>query len=186
MADNFLEFNMKITIDRGKFERETFGNGSKLDNNVRAAADAVLNQAQQYIGRRSGNLFSGHHPSQGHIADSGKVINSVTQRGSGQFGLVYLVVFDHNAASAHHEGAAPHIISPHGIVMKNPSQGAGGIPATYKGNGIFRAKNAVEHPGCAPNPYLTDAAKDIGLTPAGGLLRGTALTSQFRTPKSFA
>jgi len=55
----------------------------------------------------------------------------------------------------HHEGTAPHVIRPRNVTFLR-------FP-TSPGGATFVFAKQVNHPGTKPNPYLVDAARELGL-----------------------
>lgn len=142
-------------------------------------AEAVLREAIPRIGTR----YAGHH-SGTRLRETGRVENIG--------GAAYMVRFNHPIAYLHHVGAQPHTISPSratGMGRKGPLPVTSGPPVATKRRGAhfegFWSKTTVNHPGSPANPYLTDAAAQIGLKPSGALLRGTRLTPLFRSKGFF-
>lgn len=136
---------------------------------INQTADALLAAAIPKIGTRYSDTTGKAEPgrSSGRIRDSGSVVSIG--------GSSYAVVFTHSVAFLHHEGSRSHIYSKdQWYINKN-------VPST-RHNTAFRRHGFVpfSHPGTTGNPYLTDAATDLGLRPSGALLRGKRPTRLFR------
>lgn len=130
-----------------------------VDPQVASAARKVLDAAKPLIGTR----FSGHHPGK-RLRDSGAVV----KQGAGS----YAVVFTHRIAMLHHEGSRSHSITARSARI--PMFRASPSPTSNRYADPFGPAFKVNHPGTGGNPYLTKAARKVGLRLSGSLKRGTA------------
>jgi hypothetical protein len=140
---------------------------------VRQAAEAVLQAAIPKIGTRySGTTGKVTDGRSGRLRDTGRV-ESIG-------GSAYAVVFDHPIAFLHHEGKSSgytipitgnrySLTNPHGGTRSNGEQFSAIGPVIWTGN-------------TSGNPYLRDAADEVGLRSSGQLLRGRRPASLFRLP----
>lgn len=161
-----VHFTLEILPNRVKDMMDT--PGGPVGRYVESVADILVGAAAARVGDR----YSGHHPGPS-LKDSGRVEPA---GGSG-----FNVIFDHPVAFLHHEGkSSGYPITPHnskGILanQNNPAR---------SGGGTFFAKGAVTWTGQTQgNPFLLDAAEELGLRASGALLRGSRLTPLFRTRK---
>lgn len=172
-----IEFNVKTSI-------EIFPNrvNALIDTPegpvgqlVKTAADAILQAAAPKVGTRySGTTGKVTDGRSGHIRDSGSVVSIG--------GAAYSVVFDHPIAFLHHEGKSTGYTIPQSggrYRLTNP------YPGTRSNGGQFKTTGPVVWRGdTSGNPFLADAADEVGLRSSGQLLRGRRPASLFRLPSS--
>lgn len=178
MASIQVTTTIEIFPDKvAAFANDPSGPGSLAIN---AKAQEVLARAKENIGTR----YSGHHPFP-HLRDSGRVVKSSTG------GPDWKVVFQSPGANGqlavlHHNGAGAHTIplGAKGTLYRNGPDVVDRQGRTVFGR-LMRPPHGVSHPGSKPNPYLTDAAAQVGLRRSGALLRGSTLTPIVRTPAGF-
>jgi hypothetical protein len=144
-----------------------------VGQHVRAAAEDVERAAALRVGTEySGTTGKYTEARSGRIRDSGKV------EPAGDGSAVYIVSFEHPIATMHHEGTVPHTIGADGKRLYNPNDPV----RSQAPRSPFRARRQVTHPGTTGNPFLTDAARDVGLRSSGQLRRGsTRQVSIFRS-----
>lgn len=142
---------------------------------IQQQAEALLEAAKPLIG----TTYSGHHPENPPMSSTGSVVSIG--------GSAWAVVFNHPAAFVHHEGTAGHPIKATKVITdkKNrtrilPMFRDSPTPTGTRGEPFGPAFN-VQHPGTTGNPFLTNAAIQIGLRPSGGLKRGKRLAPIFRS-----
>lgn len=156
MADGVFVKEFRVTINPRARQIMT----AMVDPQIASAAKKVLDAARPLIGSR----FSGHHASRGRrLRDSGAVVRQST--GS------YAVVFTHDIALLHHNGSRSHTITARD--PRKPMFRASPTPTSNKYSDPFGPALKVNHPGTNANPYLTNAAKKVGLRLSGSLKRGT-------------
>lgn len=166
MADGVFVKEFRVTINPRARQIMT----AMVDPQVGAAAKKVLDVSKTLIGTR----FSGHHPERGRrLRDSGAVV----RQGPGS----YAVVFTHENAMRHHEGSPAHTYSATrtrqtktGKTVIIPMFRDSPTPTSNKYSDPFGPAFKVKHPGTDGNPYLTNAARKVGLRLSGSLKRGTA------------
>lgn len=157
MPDGVFVKEFRVTINPRARQIMT----AMADPQVASAAKKVLDVARPLIGSR----FSGHHPERGRrLRDSGAVV----RQGPGS----YAVVFTHEIAMLHHEGSRSHSITARD--SRIPMFRASPTPTSNKYSDPFGPALRVRHPGTDGNPYLTNAARKVGLRLSGSLKRGTA------------
>lgn len=166
MADGLVikEFRFTINPRAGQVMSEA------VDPQIASSAKKVLDVAKTLIG---GKGFSGHHTGRGkRLRNSGAVV----RQGAGS----YAVVFTHDIALYHHQGTLEHEITAKrtytnkkGKTVPIPMFRDSPTPTSNMYEDPFGPALRVEHPGTDPNPYLTNAAKKVGLRLSGSLKRGT-------------
>lgn len=126
-----------VTFDPRALAELLRGPTGPVVRNAIVVAEQVKVRAQQRVGK-----------------DSHKLEHSIVKRvATGPEGVVVLVGSDLPYAILHHKGTRPHV-----IVAK-----AGGVLVfEVGGKKVFTRR--VRHPGTKPNRFLTDAARDVGLT----------------------
>lgn len=169
-----ISFNVKVSIEvfPEQIDRLLDSPDGPVGILVKGAADEVLKFARLNIG----DTFGGHHPGP-RLADTGKVVPIG--------GAAFSVVFDkptadgkYNVALLHHEGTVGHPISAKS--RKKPLFRASPTPTSNIYPDPFGPALNVKHPGHGGNPYLRDAADQVGLRPSGTLLRGRRPAAIFR------
>lgn len=129
-----------------------------VSTRIREAAVVVHRKSRTLIGTR----YTGHHGGS-LLKDSGNVVKVGT-------GSDWGVRYDHPAAKLHHDGARPHGITP--VRAKYMYRSGPGV-VTSSGGQVFGPRlDTVSHPGTKPNPYLVNAARQVGLRSSQGSVAG--------------
>lgn len=114
----------------------------------------VAEQVRQRAAPKVGVSASGHgigaSGAQQHLRDA-----LITRPASDEKGFAVLVGAEIGHALFHHEGTAPHVIRPRNVTFLR-------FPSTPGGSAFVFARQ-VNHPGTRPNPFLVDAARELGL-----------------------
>lgn len=113
-------------------------------------AEQVRQRAAPKVGVSPAGHGIGASGGQQHLRDA-----LVTRPASDEKGFAVLVGAEIPHALFHHEGTAPHVIRPRNVTFLR-------FPTTPGGTAFVFAKS-VNHPGTKPNPYLVDAAREVGL-----------------------
>lgn len=141
-----------------------------VSTRIHEVAVVVHRKSQTLIGSR----YTGHHGGE-LLKNSGGVVKVGT-------GSDWGVRYDHPAAKLHHDGAKPHGISP--VRAKYMYRSGPGV-VTSSGSSTFGPRvDTVSHPGTKPNPYLANAARQVGLKSSMGSVAGQQefLLSRLRGP----
>lgn len=114
----------------------------------------VGNQVRERAATKVGVSPEGHgigaSGAQQHLRDA-----LIVRIASDEKGVVALVGVELPHAEVHHQGSQPHVIRPRNVtVLRFPSS---------PGGASFVFAREVNHPGTKPNPYLVDAARELGL-----------------------
>lgn len=171
MADGIV-FRTEVTVELfpRAIDRLLDSPGGPTGQFVKRQAENVLRAAIPKIGSEysstTGKLVGDTASRKGAMKTTGKVVPA------GDNSASWSVVFDHPVAFMHHEGTKQHDIGSPGKKLgnKNYPNTRAGHPI-YK-NRLFGARGVVTHPGTAGNPFLTNAATEVGLRPSGALRRG--------------
>jgi hypothetical protein len=164
MAGDGIKFTAKVRLEffPEKVNQILNDPSGPVSQAIKGTAEAVLDAAIPLIGTK----YSGHHFERGPLLSQSGSVQKVG------IGSGWSVVFGHEAAFIHHNGAKPHTIGEEGKILFRNGPGI----VTSSGAKKFYAKRAVNHPGSAANPFLIDAARSLGLTTTSdtrfGRLRG--------------
>lgn len=161
MAVDF-EFKFQIDIHPERLQQVVDAPNGKVSQAIRQTSERLMTTAASRIGKKYSGTNNNHDGRNGRIAQSGKLV-----QGSGSD---WRVIFDHPAAAAHHNGASDHEYGPGFHINKHPNTWTN---SPYRDN-HFALKGPFSHPGNAANPFLLDAARQLGLRSSGALKRGTA------------
>lgn len=129
---------------------------------VKRQAENVLRAAIPKIGSEYSSTTGKPEVRSGRLKTTGKVVPA------GDGSASYSVVFNHPIAFMHHNGTRPHTIGSPGKRLFNPNDPV----RSTSPRSPFAARGVVSHPGTAGNPFLTNAATEVGLRPSGALRRG--------------
>lgn len=177
MADIQFRTDVRVEIFPDVVNRLVDSPGGPVGRLIQHTCEVLLQSARTRVGDQySGTTGRPTEVRPGRLKDSGEV------RSIG--GANHSVVFNHPIAFMHHEGSQPHPIGGEKQKLGNKN-----YPNTRAGhpkypNRLFFAYGPVDHPGHAGNPFLTDAAAELGLRASGELRRGTEQVPLFRS-KSF-
>lgn len=173
-----IQVNAFITIVPERIQDIIDNPSGPVGQKAQRYAEQALDIAKNNIGTR----YSGHHREGAQARDrllkeSGRVIPGRQGRGASR-----VLIFEHPIAFLHHEGAQPHGM---------PQKFLDDIPSVYirRGPGGYRfgpTRGPINHPGTDSNPYIRNAAIQLGLKPSGALKRGQRIGPVFRVPQGFA
>lgn len=136
---------MKVQLDGAKIAELFRSQNGPVMRHAAEVATQVQNAAKAKVG-------VGDSPERGgrHLRD--KIVKRFVSTSSGP---AIAVGAEEPHALLHHTGTAPHVIRPvRAKVLRFP---------VAKGSSVFAYAPEVHHPGTAPNPYLTDPARQLGL-----------------------
>lgn len=152
-----------IEIFPAKVDQITNTPDSPVGRAVKHVAEVLFTAARPRIG----DQYSGHHGVR--LKDTGQVINTG--------GSSYMVKFTkplpsgQDLAILHHQGAPSHSMPAKSGKSRYYRAGPGVV--TSQGDKVFGpTAGPIAHTGSPGNPYLLDAADQIGLRRSGALLRG--------------
>lgn len=146
------EFQSRVQVDPVKLARFLRSPESGILRDLMARAQIVKAGAQRRVGvwkPEPGDPFAARRIARrrpGTLRDS--IVTRVVDRGSDLPGV--LVGSDDPIAFLHHEGTAAHTIR----ARRKPK-------LVFYAGGRVRRVTSVRHPGTDPNPYLTDALRDL-------------------------
>ena len=110
----------------------------------------VRDRAAPKVGVSATGHGIGASGAQQHLRDA-----LIVRPASDEKGFAVLVGAELGHAELHHRGTQPHVIRPRNVtVLRFP---------TSPGGATFVFAKEVNHPGTKPNPYLVDAARELGL-----------------------